>query len=293
VSVNSSVRSKPKPAVPPNGEKKSSSARAGAKLVGYLRLPHNFVAAECGLVTERLRNEQCATMKTKQILMLTLLLLGVSLRREAQAFYNPNTGRWLNRDPVGERGGVNLLAFVNNAVTGHVDELGRGPVATTGAPAGNMVEVPLPTESPTLNTPPAKKSPPKPGKPEHPGGGQCPNNSAPSNGCGSQDWKGKLVPNMPLRFVNFKPACNVHDVCYGTCGKGKADCDKDFLGDLLGACMEKYGWNSIQPIPPDLAAKQLLCSSLAQTYYNAVAAAGDAAYADGQKQGCKCKCEKK
>jgi hypothetical protein len=30
--------------------------------------------------------------------MLTLLLLGVSLAREAQAFYNPSTGRWLSRE---------------------------------------------------------------------------------------------------------------------------------------------------------------------------------------------------
>lgn len=34
--------------------------------------------------------------------MLTLLLLGVSPGREAQAFYNPSTGRWLSRDPLDE-----------------------------------------------------------------------------------------------------------------------------------------------------------------------------------------------
>ncbi len=29
-------------------------------------------------------------------------------------YYNPETGRWLNRDPIGERGGVNLYGFVGN-----------------------------------------------------------------------------------------------------------------------------------------------------------------------------------
>jgi uncharacterized protein RhaS with RHS repeats len=29
-------------------------------------------------------------------------------------FYNPSSGRWLNRDPLGERGGGNLLTFASN-----------------------------------------------------------------------------------------------------------------------------------------------------------------------------------
>jgi len=43
-------------------------------------------------------------MKIKQIFLFFLLLLGVSLAREAQAFYNPSTGRWLSRDPIQEEG---------------------------------------------------------------------------------------------------------------------------------------------------------------------------------------------
>lgn len=62
-------------------------------------------------------------MKTKQ--MLVLLLLGVSLGREAQAFYNPSAGRWLNRDPAGEDAGdLNLHVFVRNAAINRVDQLG-------------------------------------------------------------------------------------------------------------------------------------------------------------------------
>lgn len=50
-------------------------------------------------------------MKAKQMLMLTIVLLGVSLAREAQAFYNPSTGRWLSRDPLEE------IAFKRNVLS--------------------------------------------------------------------------------------------------------------------------------------------------------------------------------
>jgi len=39
-------------------------------------------------------------------------------------YYNPETGRWLNRDPIGERGGGNLLANVGNDTVNTFDLLG-------------------------------------------------------------------------------------------------------------------------------------------------------------------------
>lgn len=39
-------------------------------------------------------------------------------------YYNANTGRWLNRDPIEERGGVNLYAMVANNPVTQIDELG-------------------------------------------------------------------------------------------------------------------------------------------------------------------------
>jgi hypothetical protein len=39
-------------------------------------------------------------------------------------FYNPSTGRWLNRDPVGESGGLNTGAFLANAVNSRIDPRG-------------------------------------------------------------------------------------------------------------------------------------------------------------------------
>ena len=63
-------------------------------------------------------------MKPKQMLLSSLLLLGVSLEREAQAFYNPNTGQWVNRDPIEELGGANLYGFVGNAPSQRIDAKG-------------------------------------------------------------------------------------------------------------------------------------------------------------------------
>jgi RHS repeat-associated protein len=40
-------------------------------------------------------------------------------------FYDPNLQRWLNRDPIGEDGGLNLYAFVCNNPPGWIDDLGE------------------------------------------------------------------------------------------------------------------------------------------------------------------------
>jgi RHS repeat-associated protein len=39
-------------------------------------------------------------------------------------FYEPNLQRWLNRDPIGERGGINLYGFVGNSPVNYVDPYG-------------------------------------------------------------------------------------------------------------------------------------------------------------------------
>jgi RHS repeat-associated protein len=39
-------------------------------------------------------------------------------------YYDPETGRWLSRDPIGERGGVNLYGMVGNDPVNHYDVLG-------------------------------------------------------------------------------------------------------------------------------------------------------------------------
>ena len=42
-------------------------------------------------------------------------------------YYAPRLGRWLNRDPIGERGGLNLYGFVGNRPTEVIDALGHFP----------------------------------------------------------------------------------------------------------------------------------------------------------------------
>ena len=39
-------------------------------------------------------------------------------------FYNPSTGRWLSRDPIGENGGLHLYASLDNNVVNFIDILG-------------------------------------------------------------------------------------------------------------------------------------------------------------------------
>jgi RHS repeat-associated protein len=43
--------------------------------------------------------------------------------------YDPVTGRWTSRDPIGQRGGVNLYGFVYNSPTKYIDSDGQIPIA--------------------------------------------------------------------------------------------------------------------------------------------------------------------
>ena len=44
--------------------------------------------------------------------------------QSAFCFYDASTGRWLSRDPIGERGGFNLPATVHNDMVGMIDPAG-------------------------------------------------------------------------------------------------------------------------------------------------------------------------
>lgn len=43
-------------------------------------------------------------------------------------YYYPSTGRWLSRDPIGEKGGANLYGFCQNSPVGHFDPDGKAPL---------------------------------------------------------------------------------------------------------------------------------------------------------------------
>ncbi len=42
-------------------------------------------------------------------------------------YYSPRFARWINRDPIGEQGGINLYAMVGNNAVNKWDKLGFGP----------------------------------------------------------------------------------------------------------------------------------------------------------------------
>ena len=50
-------------------------------------------------------------------------------------YYDPGVGRWLNRDPIRELGGLNLYTIVANALTSGIDVLGRDPHELIGGSA--------------------------------------------------------------------------------------------------------------------------------------------------------------
>lgn len=60
--------------------------------------------------------------------ILRRILLAVAslfvLAQTAQAHYDPNVGRWISRDPIGEEGGLNLYGFVDNDPSDWWDDSG-------------------------------------------------------------------------------------------------------------------------------------------------------------------------
>ncbi len=73
-----------------------------------------------------------------QLLLLSVMILS-SCTLQAFAYYHPDEGRWINRDPIGEQGGENLYAMVANSAISNVDPRGLFLIVTaelTGFHAG-------------------------------------------------------------------------------------------------------------------------------------------------------------
>jgi hypothetical protein len=63
-------------------------------------------------------------MKMRRLLAMATLLLTLLWGGDALAFYNPSTGRWLNRDPIAESRDLDLYSFAGNAPINKYDRLG-------------------------------------------------------------------------------------------------------------------------------------------------------------------------
>lgn len=109
------------------------------------------------------------------------------------------------------------------------------------------------------------------------------------NGCGpAQGIGGPATPDSFFGLVNFTPACNTHDQCYGTCNSDKSGCDHGLENDMRAACTEEFG--RFNPLRYD-------CYEMAHDYYLAVSDKlggwagihiGENAYKEGQFEGCDC-----
>lgn len=86
-----------------------------------------------------------------------------------------------------------------------------------------------------------------------------------------------LVPDCPVPGVCFTPACDNHNECYGICGVNKRECDEQFFRDLVAVCSRGL------PLTDPLYSH---CRYVAITYWTAVVAVGDAAFAATQEGVC-------
>ena len=99
-----------------------------------------------------------------------------------------------------------------------------------------------------------------------------------TNGCGPSGWKNKAVRDHWGK-ANFTPSCNKHDVCYGTCGADKSDCDLNLAREAMNACGDAY---------PDSPTRRAACETIAVIYGMAVDEFGADPYNDAQEEDCEC-----
>ena len=91
---------------------------------------------------------------------------------------------------------------------------------------------------------------------------------------GSLNW---YIESLGVAW-GFTPACNDHDICYGTCGLSKFGCDLSFLVSARRLCNQNWS-NTLN---------YQVCLERARMFYAAIHWFGNAAYEKGQKEDCVC-----
>ena len=99
------------------------------------------------------------------------------------------------------------------------------------------------------------------------------------NGCGPQGPLAGLLLDCPLGLICFTEACDVHDVCYRTCGVSRAECDDEFSRNLTSICTESF--TSRDP-------RSTWCRKLAYIYWQTAVRFGGAAFQRLQQRACAC-----
>lgn len=94
------------------------------------------------------------------------------------------------------------------------------------------------------------------------------------NGCTGDIHQSYSIIAPFIGLADFRPACNLHDLCYDNCNSAKVDCDTAFLANLTQACLSV----------PNAA----VCLPIATQFYSAVSLIGLPFYVATQNRVCKC-----
>jgi len=115
-----------------------------------------------------------------------LMLAWLVVVMPADGFYDPSLGRWLNRDPIEEEGGINLYAFVGNAPVIYYDSFGESWFS-------DLCEKIFPPPEPQCGPYRWSTEPPRGGSP---GGGM---------GGFGRGWAGRGGMNNPFKHMRPHP----------------------------------------------------------------------------------------
>lgn len=81
---------------------------------------------------------------------------------------------------------------------------------------------------------------------------------------------------MQLHIAIFTKACNNHDICYGTCGSKKTNCDNSLLKEMMSAC-DNFSID---------VGYRTQCKTTALVFYIAVLSSGKPYYDEAQDAYC-------